>query len=157
VTVDFATADGTAIAGSDYIAVSRTLSFPPGTTTTNVSVQVIGDTIQEPDEVFNVRLTNAVNATIARGQGQGAIRNDDNQAGGQPQMPQPSLDIVRQIDGTMGIEVHCETGRHYVIQTSINLVDWTAWADFVSDQPTILFQEPRATNIAQRFYRIVTP
>jgi len=80
VTVDFATSDGTAMTGSDYLAVSRTLSFPPGTTTTNVSVQVIGGTIQEPDEIFNVRLTNAVNATIARGQGQGAIRNDDNQS-----------------------------------------------------------------------------
>jgi len=45
-----------------------------------VSVQVIGDTLLELDEVFNVRLTNAVNATIARGQGQGAIRNDDSQS-----------------------------------------------------------------------------
>ena len=80
VTVDFTTADGTAVAGSDYIAISRIITFPPGTTTTNVSVQVIGDTAQEPDEIFSVRLTNAVNATIARGQGQGAIRNDDNQA-----------------------------------------------------------------------------
>ena len=104
-----------------------------------------------------MHLTNAVNAAIARGQGQGAIRNDDNESGVQPQTPQPSLDIARQIDGTMSIEVRCETGRHYVIQTSSNLVDWTVWADFVSDQPTILFQESRATNIAQRFYRIVAP
>ncbi|MEO8429181.1 MAG: PQQ-binding-like beta-propeller repeat protein, partial [Verrucomicrobiota bacterium] len=70
---------------------------------------------------------------------------------------QPSLNIVRQRDGTMGIEIRCETGRHYVIQTSTNLVDWTAWADFVSDQPAIVFEESRVANIGQRFYRIVAP
>ena len=69
----------------------------------------------------------------------------------------PSLNITRQIDGTISIEVRCQTGRRYIIQTSINLVDWTPEADFVSDQPTILFQESTATNIGQRFYRILAP
>ena len=74
-----------------------------------------------------------------------------------PSHSQPSLNIARQLDGTMGIEVRGETGRHYVVETSTNLADWTAWADFVSDQPIIVFEESRVTNTSPRFYRIVVP
>jgi len=70
---------------------------------------------------------------------------------------QPSLNIARQVDGTLGIEVRGEIGRRYVIQTSSNLVDWTVWVDFVSDEPSITFEESRVTNGVQRFYRIVAP
>jgi len=70
---------------------------------------------------------------------------------------QPSLNIARQIDGTLGIEVRGEIGRRYVIQTSSNLVDWTVWVDFVSDEPTIMFEESRVTNGGQWFYRLVAP
>src|SRR5439155_24464914 len=112
VTVDFTTADGTATAGSDYIAVSGTLSCPPGTTTTNVSVRVIGDTIQETDEFFSVRLTNAVNATIARGQGQGAIRNDDNV---NTPPTRPVLDIILTLDRLPVIQLQGQIGTSYVI------------------------------------------
>ena len=77
VSVDFATADGSATAGSDYVATSGTLTFPIGITTRTVSVPVSGDTTVEPNENFFVNLTNPVNATIADGQGEGTILNDD--------------------------------------------------------------------------------
>jgi Calx-beta domain-containing protein len=77
VTVDFGTANGTATAGSDYVASSGTLAFPVGTTTRTVSVPVNGDTTVEPNEDFFVNLQNPVNASIADGQGQGVILNDD--------------------------------------------------------------------------------
>jgi hypothetical protein len=57
----------------------------------------------------------------------------------------------------LSIEVRCEIGRRYVVQSSTNLVDWTTWTDFVSDQPTVVLQESRVTNIGQRFYRIIVP
>src|SRR5205807_2377511 len=44
-TVDFTTADGTALAGSDYVATSGTLTFPPGTTSLPINVIINGDTI----------------------------------------------------------------------------------------------------------------
>jgi len=77
VTVDYATADGTATAGSDYVAAAGTLTFAPGTTTQVVTVTVNGDTLVEGDETFAVSLSNAVGATIADAQGVGTIRNDD--------------------------------------------------------------------------------
>jgi len=77
VTVDFATADGTASAGSDYHSVAGTLTFAPGDTSETVTVPVIGDTLDEPDETFFVNLSNPVNATIADDQGQGTIVNDE--------------------------------------------------------------------------------
>ncbi|HUF10186.1 MAG TPA: IPTL-CTERM sorting domain-containing protein [Rhodothermales bacterium] len=78
VTVNYATADGTATAGSDYTATSGTLTFTPGTTTQTITVQVIGDTTFEPDETFFVNLGPGVtNATISDNQGLGTITNDD--------------------------------------------------------------------------------
>ena len=77
VTVGFATANGSAAAGSDYAAASGTLSFAPGATTATVSVDVIGDTSVEPNETFVVNLSGASNATIAKAQGTGTIIDDD--------------------------------------------------------------------------------
>jgi hypothetical protein len=81
VTVDFATADGTATAGSDYTATTGTLTFAPGTVVHNVTVSITGDTTVEPDETYFVNLTNAVGAAIVDGQGLGTIVNDDGAAG----------------------------------------------------------------------------
>ncbi|WP_456359977.1 putative Ig domain-containing protein [Xanthomonas translucens] len=77
VTVNYATADGTATAGSDYVARSGTLTFAPGTTAQGVAVTVNGDTTVEPNETFSVSLSGASNATVARATGTGTINNDD--------------------------------------------------------------------------------
>src|SRR5439155_782755 len=82
VTVDYATANGTAQAGSDYTAATGTLTFAAGTAgTQTVSVVVTGDQIVELDESFLVNLTNVQaggrNVTIADAQGVGTIQNDD--------------------------------------------------------------------------------
>jgi hypothetical protein len=81
-TVDFATADGSATAGSDYAATSGTLSFGDGVSTQTISVSINGDTTFEPNETFLINLSGATNsATITDGQGVGTIINDDQ---GQP-------------------------------------------------------------------------
>lgn len=77
VTVDFATANDTAVSGSDYTADSGTLSFAPGETTRTVSIAVLGDMVAEPDETFQVNLTNSVNAGISDATATGTILNDD--------------------------------------------------------------------------------
>lgn len=82
VTVDFSTRNGTALAGSDYIATSGTLTFAPGELTKQITVQVIGDTTTEEIEVFFVDLTNAGGATIGDAEGLGRIFNDDPDDGG---------------------------------------------------------------------------
>jgi parallel beta-helix repeat protein len=77
VTVSYATADGTATAGSDYTAASGTLTFTPGVTTQPLPVQVLGDAAVEPDETFLVNLSAPTGATIGDGQGVGTIGDDD--------------------------------------------------------------------------------
>ncbi|RWP90297.1 MAG: autotransporter domain-containing protein [Mesorhizobium sp.] len=77
ISVQVGTADGTATAGSDYVAQSVGLTFLPGATTATINVPVNGDTISEPDETFTLNLSNPVNVTIADGQGLGTILNDD--------------------------------------------------------------------------------
>ncbi len=76
-TVSYATADGTALAGSDYAANSGTLTFAPGATTQSVTVLVTGDTVFENTQTFVVNLSSPANATIADNQGVGTITNDD--------------------------------------------------------------------------------
>jgi hypothetical protein len=77
ITVDFATANGTASAGSDYVAATGTLTFAPGETTKQIVVDVVGDLSPELHETFSVTLSDAVNAVIDGGVGAGQIRNDD--------------------------------------------------------------------------------
>nr|WP_320204022.1 putative Ig domain-containing protein [Agrobacterium rosae]MDX8306017.1 putative Ig domain-containing protein [Agrobacterium rosae] len=77
VSVDYATANGTATAGSDYVARSGTLTFAPGVTAQGVAITVNGDTAVEPNETFSLGLSGASNASIARATGTGTIVNDD--------------------------------------------------------------------------------
>ena len=77
VTVNYATENGTATAGSDYVAASGQLVFAPGELSKIVNVQVNGDTTVEPDETFGVRLSTPVNATIGTALANASILNDD--------------------------------------------------------------------------------
>jgi hypothetical protein len=77
ITVQYATADGTAKAGKDYTSTSGTLTFTPGSTSRVITVAVRGDLLDEVDETFFVNLSNATNANIADGQGQATIVDND--------------------------------------------------------------------------------
>ncbi|ODU00866.1 MAG: hypothetical protein ABS79_02645 [Planctomycetes bacterium SCN 63-9] len=77
ITVAYSTINGTATAGSDFTAVSGTLTFAPGVTTQTISVPIIGDTVIEPNESFRVVLSTPTNATFADGDATGTIVNDD--------------------------------------------------------------------------------
>jgi large repetitive protein len=95
VTVDFASADGTAAAGVDYTPVSGTLVFPPGTTAQRIVVSVLGNRVSEENKTFFVNLRNPVNATIADGQGLGSVRDNDRD-------PALSIDDVTIEEGGVG-------------------------------------------------------
>ena len=78
VTFDIATANSTAIAPGDYTAKLLTSqTIPAGSSTYTFDVLVNGDTTPETDETFFVNVTNATNAIVTNGQGQGTIVNDD--------------------------------------------------------------------------------
>lgn len=95
VTVNYATANNTAVAGTDYVANSGTVTFTPGQESQTVSVTINGDSTFEPNETFNVNLSNAVNATIDDNQGVGTIVNDDSQ-------PSISISDVTVTEGNAG-------------------------------------------------------
>lgn len=77
VSVNFTTANNSAVAGSDYTATYGTLTFAPGVLSKTITVSIRGDIVKELDEFFFVNLTNPLNATIADSQGLGKITNDD--------------------------------------------------------------------------------
>lgn len=97
VSVDYATADSSATAGSDYQAASGRVTFAPGETTATIGVLVNGDTVVEPDETFLVTLSGAVHATPTAGQAAATILNDD-----VPSAVSLTIDDVTQDEGNRG-------------------------------------------------------
>ena len=95
VTVDYATADGTATAGSDYTATSGTLSFGPGEASKSFTVPIAQDTDYEGSETFQVLLSNAGGgANLGTPAGATVTIADDDAApatGDQPQSDQPPV------------------------------------------------------------------
>lgn len=77
VTVRYSTANGTALAGSDYTTAIGTLTFSPGQTSKTVTVNASGDTAVESNETFSLNLSSASGATIADSQGLATLLNDD--------------------------------------------------------------------------------
>ncbi len=77
VSVDYATRDGSALAGSDYVMGAGRLQFTPGEIRRTIAITVQGDAIDEGNESFIVGLTMPVNASIARADATGTIIDDD--------------------------------------------------------------------------------
>ncbi len=146
VTVNFATADGSAIAGTDYVAKTGTVTFAPGVTSQKIQITINGDTVVEGDETFVVNLTNPSGATIADAQATGTITNDDSV------LPTISISNPTIAEGNSGT-----TKLSYIVtlsaaQTTAVSVDFatgngtaTAGSDYVSQSGTITF-EPGQTS-----------
>ncbi len=98
ITVRYATANGTATAGSDFTTASGTLTFSPGQTSKTFTVMVTGDSLDEAQETFFVNLSVPTNALIFDAQGQGIITDNDN-------APALSINNVTVTEGT-GIPVN---------------------------------------------------
>lgn len=108
VTVDFATQDGSAVAGQDYVATNGTVTFAPGETSHTITVVVTADTPPEADEQFSIVLSNPVNSAMRSGTGTCLIT-------------EASISEIR-ID--TAIVFHTVAGRHYAVEHSTDLVTW---------------------------------
>jgi sugar lactone lactonase YvrE len=75
VSVNYVTADGTAVAGADYTQTSGTLVFPAGVTSETVNVPITTVATGGQTKTFTMTLSGASGATINRGQGSGSILN----------------------------------------------------------------------------------
>jgi hypothetical protein len=95
VTVEFSTADYDAVAGSDYTPASGTLSFAPGVYSQTITVDVLGDHLNEADEQFFVNLSNPTGGNLVDGQGVGTILDDDTP-------PLISISDASEVEGNSG-------------------------------------------------------
>ncbi|WP_449360851.1 Calx-beta domain-containing protein [Alishewanella longhuensis] len=77
ISVDYASSDGSATAGSDYTAVSGTLNFAIGETSKTITVSINDDSLFEGSEDFTITLSNPTNATLGTAVGTGTIVDDD--------------------------------------------------------------------------------
>ncbi|MBV9924143.1 MAG: DUF4214 domain-containing protein [Acidobacteria bacterium] len=146
VTVNYATADGTAAQPGDYAAASGTVTFNPGETSKPVNVAVVGDTLDEPDETFNVSLSAPSNATVSDGTGVGTIRNDD-------AAPTISVNDVTLNEGNAGttnaaFNVTLSAASGQIVRVIVATADGTATAgsDYAAVGPTTLTFDPGVTS-----------
>jgi large repetitive protein len=78
VTVSLRTVNGTAYAGQDYIAMTGTIPFAPGETTTTITIEVKGHSKREANEMFYLDLFDkSSNSWFTKNRGIGTILNDD--------------------------------------------------------------------------------
>ena len=64
ITVNYATANGTSLAGSDYTSTSGTLTFNAGVTSQVINIPILNDSLNETNETFTLSLTSPTNATL---------------------------------------------------------------------------------------------
>ena len=77
VTVEYATVDGTALAGTDYEEMNGTLIFSALETEQTIRVPITDDDLDEAAETFTIALSNASNATVEDGEVTGVIADND--------------------------------------------------------------------------------
>ncbi len=78
VTVNYATANGSATTDNkDYLAAAATIEFKPGETQKTIAITVLGDVEPEPNETFQLNLSNPTNATLENQSVTATILNDD--------------------------------------------------------------------------------
>jgi len=139
VTVDYATADGTATAPADYQSANGTVTFNPGDMTKTITVLVNGDTLDELSETFFVNLTNPINGSIVDSQGQGTITDND---------PTPSLSIndVSAAEGDSGttsfsftVSLSAASGQTVTVNYATADNSATAPSDYQSTSGTLTF------------------
>ena len=104
VTVIYSTVNGTASAGSDYVAVvAGSVNIPAGSLTGNLPVTINGDTTVELDETFTVSISNVTNATLGNSSATGTIINDDAVVPPQAVVPVPVNSPLALFALTLGV------------------------------------------------------
>ena len=139
VTVQYTTANLTALADGDYTAASGLVTIPAGQTSKTFTVAVTGDRLAEPAETFSVNLSAPTNATIGDGQGVGTILDDE---------PRVSIGDVSRLEGRkqrttlFAFTVTLSAAYDQPVTTSFRTADGTARAgdgDYFARSGTITF------------------
>ncbi len=140
VSFNIATANGSATAGTDYVAQSLTAqTIPAGSSTYIFTVLVNGDTLNEPSETFFVNVTSVLNAVVVDGQGVGTITNDDPL----PQINTSDISVVEGNSGTTNavvtVTLNAASGQTVTVNYATADATATAPADYTNTTGTLTF------------------
>lgn len=142
--VSYSTANGTALAGSDYSAASGTLVFASGQTNRTFVVTILNDSLNETNETVRLNITGLINVTA------GSITSSiltilDNAS--RPLLISPRS----QPGGIFQFSLIGPTGRRYALEASSNLVNWLELMRRTNLSGQLEFTDP--TTSRWRFYR----
>ena len=147
VTVNYQTANGTAVAPADYTARAlTTLTFTPGQTSRLVAVAVNGDLLDEANETFRLVLSSPTNAAVAAGRGTGTITDND---------PAPTLTVGNVTvterntgagNAVFNVRLSAPSGRPVTVKYQTVDGTATAAADYTARAPTTLTFSPGQTS-----------
>jgi hypothetical protein len=135
VSVAYETRDGTALSGEDYEMASGTLTIPKGARRGTIDVTILGDTVNEPDEYFEIALSKASGARLASSDAVAAIsvNNDD-------QPPQFTFET-----------------RQQSVSETVGKVTVTAQLSDISGKPVTANLTVSGTALENDDYRVDTP
>ena len=145
VTVEFATADRTAAAGSDYVATDGTLTFEPGTTRRTIEVVTRQDEFVESEEGFSVTLSDPTGVGLEDDTGMGTILDDD-RVENLPTLAIADAPPVPE-GGTAGFVATLSPASEQVVSVSYRTLDGTAVAglDYTAAEGTLSFEPGETT------------
>jgi hypothetical protein len=144
-TVNYATANGSAIAGSDYTATSGTLTFGPADSSLTITVPTINDSVAEATENMTVNLSGASGgATITDPQGIGTITDND--------VPSFSVNNVSVTEGgnlVFGVTMTGQTAINFSVNYATANGTATAGSDYTAASGTLTFGPSSAASVTQ--------
>ncbi len=149
VTVDYATQDGTATAGSDYSPVSGTLTFNPGETSQTVQVPLLDDVDEEPDEDFSLVLSNPQGGDVQDAIGQATIVDDD----GLPSLSVADVSLeegnVGSVDAMFTIILSPASGKTVTVDYTTSDGTATSGSDYSPVSGTLTFNPGETSQTVQ--------
>src|SRR5439155_952468 len=135
----FATANGTATAGTDYVSTNGTLTFLPDQTSQTITVTVLGDVLDELDETILVKDRKSVEERNSEGQGGVTILDDD-------AAPALAINDVSVVEGNSGttnavltVSMSAASAQTVTVNYATANGTATAGADYVSTNGTLTF------------------
>jgi hypothetical protein len=146
--VNYATSDGTAVAGSDYTATNGTVTFNPGETTKNITIAMLDDSVYEgPPETFNVTLSSPTGGAILGTPATARVTINDSE--GAPSVGVFNVSVLEGNSGTTNANfaVNLSNPSAQTVTVDYSTAGNTAASgdDFVAKTGTVTF-EPGSTS-----------
>lgn len=144
VTFDWATADVTAVAGSDYTAGSGdNVSIAAGQSSVRLTVKTLADTADEPEETFTVNISDVRNAQLGDRVGQGVILDDDDAP--KLSIAGPAAEITEGEDATFTVTLAAASGRTVTVAWATSDGEAKATSDYSAASGTLTFAPGETT------------